>query len=59
MYFIAQGEVQLLDENSLPFQTLGPTEFFGDESLFASTQREYQAVCSENTLFLTLSKTIY
>ncbi len=57
MYFIAQGEVQLLDENSLPFQTLGPTEFFGDESLFASAQRDYQAVCSQNTLFLTLSKT--
>ena len=57
MYFIVQGEVQLLDENHLPFQTLTPTHFFGDESLFASTQRDYQALCSQNTLFLTLSKT--
>ena len=57
MYFIVQGEVELLDENNLPFQTLSTTHFFGDEALFASTQRNYQALCLQNTLFLTLSKT--
>ncbi len=57
MYFIVQGKVQLLDENKLPFQTLTATHFFGDEALFASAKRDYQAICSQNTLFLTLSKT--
>lgn len=57
MYFIVEGEVQLLDENNLPFQTLSSTHFFGDEALFAGTERDYQAHCLKDTLFLTLSKT--
>lgn len=57
IYFIVQGKVELLDAQGLPFKVLRATDFFADEALFASSSRKYQAVCLEETLFLTLSKT--
>ncbi|MFA5250574.1 MAG: cyclic nucleotide-binding domain-containing protein [Parachlamydiales bacterium] len=57
MYFIVQGEIELLDKENQPFQILSATNFFGDEALFAGSQREYQARCLKETLLLTLSKT--
>ncbi|KPK33498.1 MAG: hypothetical protein AMS24_00950 [Chlamydiae bacterium SM23_39] len=56
MYFIAKGEVDLLDNNDAIIRKLKEGDFFGDESLFNERTREYQAICAEEALILTLNK---
>jgi CRP/FNR family transcriptional regulator, cyclic AMP receptor protein len=56
MYLIASGKVNLLDEKEQLLAQLTKADFFGDESLFNNKERAYLAVCAEQTLFLTLSK---
>lgn len=57
MYFIAHGEVDLLDEQNNLIYSLKNTDFFGDEALFNEKERTYRAVCKKEALLLTLSKT--
>lgn len=57
MYFIAKGSVNLLDEQNSNITTLNQTDFFGDEALLNEKERTYKAVCAEDALLLTLSKT--
>ncbi|MBI5346895.1 MAG: cyclic nucleotide-binding domain-containing protein [Chlamydiae bacterium] len=57
MYFIIDGEIDLLDENNMPIATCSKTDFFGEESLFSDKPRSYNAVCKIDTAFLTLTKT--
>ncbi len=56
MYLIASGKVNLFDENESIMAQLSRADFFGDESLFNDKERGYLAICEEQTLFLTLSK---
>jgi signal-transduction protein with cAMP-binding, CBS, and nucleotidyltransferase domain len=57
MYFIAQGSVNLLDEQDNHITALKSTDFFGDEALFNEKERTYRAVCEAEALLLTLSRT--
>jgi len=56
MFLIAKGSVVLLSRDNQPIADLNEQDFFGDESLFNSEPRSYQALCSENSLFLTITK---
>ena len=56
MYLIAQGAVELKDDQGTTQVLLSTKDFFGDESLFSNTPRSYIAVCKTDTLLLTLSK---
>jgi CRP/FNR family transcriptional regulator, cyclic AMP receptor protein len=57
MYFIAQGDVRILDKDKKPLAVLREDDFFGDESLFYEKPRGYQAICESDTMLLTLSRT--
>lgn len=54
MYLIVQGSV--LIEGEKEKLTLGPGDFFGDESLFNEQPRSYGAVCTTDAQLLTLSR---
>ncbi len=56
IYLVAEGTVQLFDENRRPLAELHPGDYFGDESLFNEQPRGYAALCKTDTLFLTLSR---
>ena len=56
IYLIAEGTVQLFDENRKLLSELSPGDYFGDESLFNEQPRGYAALCKTDTLFLTLSR---
>ena len=57
MYFIAKGAVSLLDEDKNIITKLKAEDFFGDEALFNENHRIYRALCNEETLLLTVTKT--
>lgn len=56
IYLIAEGSVQILDDQKKVLAELLAGDFFGDESLFNEQQRAYHAICKSDTLFLTLSR---
>ncbi|MBI5272664.1 MAG: cyclic nucleotide-binding domain-containing protein [Chlamydiia bacterium] len=56
LYLIEKGVVQLCDERMKPLCELSAGEYFGDESLFNEQPRKYGALCKEDALFLTLSR---
>lgn len=57
MYFIVKGSIEIRDEQQRCLATLGPEDFFGDESLFNEKPRGYQAVSKTESLLLSLSRT--
>ncbi len=57
LYFIAKGSVLLYDKDKKPIKRLGEKAFFGDEGIFNEKPRSYQAICEEDSLILTLSRT--
>ncbi len=57
LYFIAKGSVTLFDEKKNLIKKLEENEFFGDEGIFNEKPRSYQAICEEDSLILTLSRT--
>lgn len=57
MYLIAEGEVEIYDNQKQKVTTLSSGDFFGDESLFNYRERGYSAICSKDSLLLTLSRT--
>ena len=57
MYFIAKGSVNILDEKKNIIKTLKKNDFLGDESVFNNKPRAYCAICSEDSLILSLNKT--
>ncbi len=56
MYLIAEGSVQITFKD-FSLKKLEKGAFFGDEALFNENPRTYSAICTSNTLFLTLSRT--
>lgn len=57
MYFIAIGEVRLLDKNKKIIKDISQKTFFGEESIFNERLREYSSICITDTLLLNLTKT--
>lgn len=57
MYLIAKGSVRIQDKNRRQLALLGVDDFFGDESLFYEKPRSYEAICHEDSVLLTLSRT--
>lgn len=57
MYFIVKGQVAIRSSSSTQICTLKDTDFFGEESLFNSKPRGYEALCLTDTTLLTLSRT--
>jgi CRP-like cAMP-binding protein len=56
MYFVAKGSVHILDEKNTIISKLEPKSFFGDEALFNNLERTYNAICTEKSILLTLTK---
>lgn len=56
IYFIVQGEVEILDPNGKTLGIIGDLQFFGDESLFNEQPRAYCAICKKETHVLSLSR---
>ena len=57
MFFIAKGNVNIINENSKILKTLKINDFFGDESIFNEKPRGYLAICTQDSLILSLTKT--
>lgn len=57
MYFIVEGAVALQNPQDLSSNLISAPDFFGDESLFNSRPRGYNAVCNSATTLLALSRT--
>lgn len=57
LYFIGQGSVSILEEEGALIKNLEAGDFFGDEGIFNEKPRSYQAICQEDSLILTLSRT--
>lgn len=57
MYFIVKGAVQIRDRHHRLIATLEADDFFGEESLFNDKPRAYEAICTQETSLLTLSRT--
>lgn len=55
VYVIYTGSVEIY-QGDIKLQELSTGDFFGDESLFNDQPRGYTAVCNQDTLFLTLSR---
>ena len=55
VYILYSGSVNISKEGTF-LKRLTVGDFFGDESLFNDQSRGYNAVCLEDTLFLTLSR---
>jgi CRP-like cAMP-binding protein len=56
VYFLMQGSIKILDERMRLLTELGPNDLFGDESLFNEQTRSYTAICKQDSLLLTLSR---
>src|SRR5262245_31045848 len=56
IYLIAEGTVQIIDEQKKVRSELTVGDYFGDESLFNDAPRTYAAICKTETLFYTLSR---
>lgn len=55
-YIIAKGSVDIYYPSQIPVVSLKENDCFGEESLFNDELRAYDAICSSETLFITLSK---
>lgn len=55
VYILYSGGVDIY-QNDILLKKLTVGDFFGDESLFNDQSRGYTAICSQDTLFLTLSR---
>lgn len=56
IYLIAEGTVQILNEERKTLFELNAGDFFGDESLFNDQPRGYAAVCKTDALLFTISR---
>lgn len=56
IYFIVKGKVQILDEKSRPLTELTDDHYFGDESLFNECSRAYSAICKNDSIIFSLSR---
>jgi len=56
IYLIAEGTVQIFNEQKKSHCDLHAGDYFGDESLFNENPRSYAATCKTNTLFYTISR---
>jgi CRP/FNR family transcriptional regulator/CRP/FNR family cyclic AMP-dependent transcriptional regulator len=56
IYLIAEGAVQIQNEQRKVLSELNTGDYFGDESLFNDQPRSYAAVCKTDTLFYTISR---
>ncbi len=56
IYFIVEGQVEILDEKSRVLAKLNNGHYFGDESLFNEQPRAYAAICKTDTILLSLSR---
>lgn len=57
MYFIAKGEVELLDLDEGNPITLEAGDFFGDEAIFSYKPRAYTACSRSESILLSISRT--
>jgi CRP/FNR family transcriptional regulator, cyclic AMP receptor protein len=57
MYFIIKGKVVITSNTNTQLEELSETNYFGDESLFNEKPRLYNATCSTDALFMTLTRT--
>lgn len=55
-YIIAKGSVEIFYPSQILITSLKEHDCFGEESLLNDDPRCYDAVCTTNTLFITLSK---
>lgn len=56
IYFVAIGEVEILDENGKLLALITKENYFGDEALFNEKPRGYLAICKTDSLLLSLSR---
>jgi CRP/FNR family transcriptional regulator/pyruvate formate lyase activating enzyme len=56
IYLIAEGSVQITDDQKKGQSELHAGDYFGDESLFNELPRSYAAICKTDTLFYTISR---
>jgi CRP/FNR family transcriptional regulator, cyclic AMP receptor protein len=56
MYFIAYGKIEIKNKEGKTLTTLKTNDFFGDESLFSDKPRGYEAIATDKTQLLTLSR---
>jgi CRP-like cAMP-binding protein len=56
IYLIAEGTVQVRDENRKVLSELNAGDYFGDESLFNEQPRGYAAVCKTDAILFTISR---
>jgi CRP-like cAMP-binding protein len=56
IYLIAEGTVQIQNEQRKILCELHAGDYFGDESLFNEQARTYAAICKTEALFYTISR---
>ncbi|HSX10398.1 MAG TPA: cyclic nucleotide-binding domain-containing protein [Chlamydiales bacterium] len=56
IYLIAEGTVQIQNEQRKTISELNAGDYFGDESLFNEQPRTYAAICKTDALFYTISR---
>ena len=56
IYLIAEGTVQIQNEQRKTLCELHAGDYFGDESLFNEQPRNYAAICKTDALFYTISR---
>ncbi len=56
IYLIAEGTVQILNDQKKTSCELHAGDYFGDESLFNEQTRSYAAICKTDALFFTISR---
>ena len=54
LYVVVHGSVAILDPNDEVLCTLGPSHFFGDESVFSESVRPYGAKCESPVRLLSI-----
>ncbi len=56
IYLIAEGTVQIFDEQKKLLSELHVGDYFGDESLFNEQPRSYEARCKTDALLFSISR---
>jgi len=56
IYLIAEGTVQVRDENRKVLSELHAGDYFGDESLFNEQPRGYAVTCKTDAILFTISR---
>jgi len=57
MYILAQGTIQVQNEDKGVIDLLKAPNFFGDQALFSDKERNYEAVTTSQCLIYSISKT--